>query len=176
MDPFILIATLWVIGIIIAVAIFRKSKGPKSPAKTKPTKQKKSKVKVKGHLMKPMKKMSSEAEKGKKLSVPPVQSRTEIVTDLFESKLAAIGLKASAASDYVPVSHTPLARFLKDLNVPESTVSAIIAGIMEEETEEDVKVIIEAASPELGLTGNELENAKDLAVEEWKNVKKISDT
>lgn len=173
MDPFILIVTLWIIGVIIAVAIFRRSKGPKAPGKVKPTKRKKSKVKVKGHLMKPIKKMVSEAEKGKKLSVPEVQSRHDIITDMFESKLAAIGLEAAAASDYVPVSHTPLARFLKDLNVPETTVSAIIAGIMEEDSEDDVKVIIEAASPELGLTGDELDNAKELAVEEWRNVKKI---
>ncbi|MGY5858976.1 MAG: hypothetical protein RTU63_06380 [Candidatus Thorarchaeota archaeon] len=179
-DPLILIASLWVIGIIIAVAIFRRPKGPKDPPKPKKQKkqkkQKASKEKAKGHLMKQMRKMSSEAEKGKKLSVPPVSSRQEIITDIFESKLAAIGLQASASSDYVPVSHTPLARFLKDLKVPEDTVSAIIAGIMEEETEDDVKIIIEAASPELGLVGDELENAKDLAVEEWRNVKKISQT
>jgi len=173
MNPFILIATLWIIGVIIAVAIFRKSKGSKAPGKVKPKKRKQSKVQVKGHLMKSMKKMASEAEKGKTLSVPQVQSRHEIITDMFESKLSTIGLTASAASDYVPVSHTPLARFLKDLKVPESTVSAIIAGIMEEESEGDVKIIIEAASPELGLTGDELDNAKDLAVEEWRNVRKI---
>ncbi|MHA1138328.1 MAG: hypothetical protein ACTSSE_17750 [Candidatus Thorarchaeota archaeon] len=175
MDPFILIATLWVVGIIIAVAIFRKSKVSKAPDKIKPRKQKKSKVKVKGHLMKPMQKMSSEAEKGKKLSVPPVRSRQEIITEMFESKTRAIGLKASTSSGHVPISHTPLARFLKDHNVEVDIVSAIIDGIMEEDSEENVRGIIEASSPELGLIGDELEKAKELAVQEWRNVKKITD-
>ncbi|MGY5872382.1 MAG: hypothetical protein RTV72_09065 [Candidatus Thorarchaeota archaeon] len=170
-DPLILIATLWVVGIIIAVAIFRRPKGPKDP--TQPKKPKKTKVKVKGHLVKQMQKMSSEAEKGKDLTVPPVRSRQEIITQMFESKTGAIGLTASTASGYVPVSYTPLARFLKERNVPEDTVSAIIAGIMEEENEEDVMAIIEAAadSPGVGLIGVELDKAKELAVEEWRNVK-----
>jgi hypothetical protein len=157
------------------VAIFRKSKGPKSPDKRKPAKTKKSKVKVKGHLMKPMKKMSGEAEKGKTLSVPPVRSRQQIVTEMFESKLGTLGLEASTSSGHVPISHTPLARFLKDRNVEVGIVSAIIDGIMEENSESNVRGIIEASSPELGLVGDELDKAKDLAVEEWRNVKKITD-
>ncbi|MFW9844058.1 MAG: hypothetical protein ACFFEV_05760 [Candidatus Thorarchaeota archaeon] len=150
----------------------KKSKGPKEPKKNEPKKKKRGKVK--GHLIKPMQKMESEAEKGKKLSVPPVRSRQEIITEMFESRLNAIGLEASASSGYVPVSKTRLARFLKEKNVPEDTVSAIIAGIMEEESEGGVRGIIEAASPELDLVGGELENAKDIAVEEWKNVKETS--
>jgi hypothetical protein len=174
MDPLILISTIWVIGILIAVAIFRKSKGPKKP--TKPKEQKKGKVKAKGYLIKPMKKMASEAEKGKQLSVPPVRTRQEIITEMFESKISDIGLKASTSSGYVPVSHTPLARFLKERNVAEDMVSAIIAGIMEEESEDAVMAIIVASadSPEIGLTGDELEKAKTLAVQEWRNVKKAS--
>ena len=152
----------------------KKPKGPKDPSKIKPKKQKK--VKLKGHLIKQMQKMESEAGKGKKLSVPPVRSRQGLITTTFESQLDGIGLQASASSGYVPVSHTPLARFLKDRNVAEDTVSAVIAGIMEEETQDDVKAIIIAASPELGLVGDELENAIDLAIEEWRNVKKISET
>ena len=175
MEPLILIVTLWVIGVIIAVAIFRKSKGPKAPGKTKPTKQKKSKVKVKGHLMKPMKKMSSQAEKGKKLSVPSVRSRQEIITEKFESTTSAIGLTASTSSGYVPVSYTPLAKFLKDLGVKDDIVSALLEGIMEAETEDDVRNIIEATSPELNLVGDELEKAKELSVQEWRNVKTSND-
>jgi hypothetical protein len=178
MDPLILIATIWVSGTLIFVAIFRKSKGQKPGKPKKPKKEKKKgKVKVKGHLMKPMKKMASEAEKGKKLSVPPVRTRQEIITEMFESKTSAIGLEASTSSGYVPVSYTPLARFLKERNVEEDMVSAIIAGIMEEESEEDVMSIIEAAadSPEINLIGDELEKAKTLAVEEWRNVKKPSE-
>lgn len=175
-DPLILIVTLWVIGMIIAVAIFRKPKGSKEPAK--PTKQKTSKVKVKGPLIKQMQKMSSEAERNKDLTVPPVRSRQEIVTEMFESKTRAIGLVASTSSGHLPMSYTPLARFLKERNVAEDTISAIIAGLMEEENEEDVKSIIEAAadSPGVNLIGAELNKAKMLAVEEWRNVKKPSET
>ncbi|TFG98266.1 hypothetical protein E4H12_06550 [Candidatus Thorarchaeota archaeon] len=175
-DPLILIVTLWIIGIIIAVAIFRKSQSSKGP--TKPTKQKTSKLKVKGHLMKQMQKMSSEAERDKDLTVPPVRSRQEIVSEMFESKTRAIGLEASTSIGHMPMSYTPLARFLKERNVAEDTVSAIIAGLMEEENEEDVKAIIEAAadSPGVNLFGPELNKAKMLAVEEWRNVKKPSET
>lgn len=174
-DPLILIATLWVVGIIIAVAIFRRPKGPKDP--TKPKKPKRTKIKAKGHLMKQIQKMDGQAEKGKELTVPPVRSRQEIITQLFESKTNAIGLKASTEGGFVPVSHTPLARFLKDRNVAEDTVSAIIVGIMEEENEADVRTIIEVAadSPEINLIGGELEKAKELAVEEWRNVRTPSD-
>jgi len=171
MDPLILIGTLWVIGIVIAVAIFRKSQASKSP-KTKPSKQMKSKVKVKGYLMKPMRKMASEAEKGKNLSVPQVRSRDEIITEMFESKLAEIGIKASTSSGHVPVSYTPFALYLKEREVSDDIVGALLEGIMEEDSEEKVKGIIIASSPELNLTGSELEKAIELAVEEWRNVRK----
>ena len=149
----------------------KKRQGPKDPKKDKPKKKKK--IKVKGHLIKQMQKMEGEAGKNKKLSVPPVRSRHEVITEMFESKTRAIGLEASTASGYVPVSYTPLARFLKERNVPEDTVSAIIDGIMEEKNEADVMAIIEASadSPEVDLIGDELEKAKALAAEEWRNVK-----
>ena len=169
-NPLILIATIWVIGIFIAVAIFRKPKGPKAPLE--PKKQKTSKVKVKGHLIKQMQKMSSETEKNKDLSVPPVRSRQEIITQMFESKTGAIGLEASTASGYVPVSHTPLAKYLKERAVAEDTVSAIIAGLMEEVTEDNVRSLIEGVAGSINLVGNELDIVKELAVEEWRNVRK----
>jgi len=171
-DPLILIGTLWVIGIVIAVAIFKKSKEVKAPGKTKPSKQKRDSVKVKGYLMKPMRKMASEAEKGKKLSVPQVRSRDEIITEMFESKLEEIGIKPSTSSGHVPVSYTPLAIYLKEREVTDDIVGALLEGIMEEDSEEDVKGILIASSPELGLVGSELEKAINLAVEEWRNVKK----
>ncbi|TFH10194.1 MAG: hypothetical protein E4H14_02990 [Candidatus Thorarchaeota archaeon] len=152
----------------------RKPKGPNDPKKTKPEKQKKSQGKVKGHLIKQMQKMESEAGKDRKLTVPPVRSRQEIITEMFESQLSVIGLEASTASGYIPASKTPFAVFLKERDVHEDIVSAVIDGIMEEETEKGVRAIIEAASPELGLSGNELEKVKDLAVEEWRNVRETS--
>ncbi len=177
-DPVTLIAIFWIVGIVIAVVLLKRSKGSKKPKDLpKPKKPKRSKIKVKGHLMKQIQKMEGQAEKNKKLTVPPVHSRQEIITQIFESKTNAIGLEASAAGGYVPVSYTPLARFLKDHNVAEDTVSAIIVGIMEEESEEDVRTILEVAadSPEIDLTGDELEKAKELAVEEWRNVKASTD-
>ncbi len=173
-DPLILIAIFWIVGIVIAVVLLKRSKGSKKPKDLKePKKPKKSKIKAKGHLMKQIQKMEGQAEKDKELTVPPVRSRQEIITQLFESKTNAIGLEASTAGGFVPVSYTPLARFLKDRNVAEDTVSAIIAGIMEEETAESVMAIIEAAadSPGVNLIGDELDKAKELAVEEWRNVK-----
>ena len=149
----------------------KKSDGSKKPKKIEPKKKKKGKVK--GHLIKQMQKMESEAAKDKTLTVPQVRSRQQIIVDMFESKINAIGLKASSASGYIPVSYTPLARYLKERNVHEDTVSAIIDGMMEEESEDDVMAIIEAAadSPEVNLVGAELEKAKALAVEEWRNVR-----
>jgi len=46
-----------------------------------------------------------------------------------------------------------------------------------EESEADVRTIIEVAadSPEVNLTSDELEKAKELAVEEWRNVKTPSE-
>lgn len=180
-NPLILIITIWIIGVIIAIVLYRRSKGEKPEKGETPEKggklakePKKSKIKVKGPLMKQMGKMVSEIDKGKELTVPPIRSREEITTQMFESKMNAIGLEASKSSGYVPVSYTPLARFLKERGVPEDTVSAIIAGILEEEGEAEVRAIIDAAaeSPEVNLVGNELEKAKQLAVDEWANVKK----
>ncbi|TFG29579.1 hypothetical protein EU527_15665 [Candidatus Thorarchaeota archaeon] len=171
-DPLILILTLWIVGVIVGIAVFRRPKGSKEEKPEK--KAKKPKIKVKGPLMKQMDKMMNEAEKGKELTVPPVRSRDEIITDMFESKMNSIGLQASTASGYIPMSYTPLARFLKERGVPEDTVNAIITGILEEENETDVRAIIEATaeSPEVNLVGEELEKAKQLAVDEWSHIKK----
>ena len=177
-DALILIAIFWIVGIVIAVFLLKRTKGSKkSKDIIEPKKPKRTKIKAKGHLMKQIQKMDGQAEKGKELTVPPVRSRQEIITQLFESKTNAIGLEASTEGGFVPVSYTPLARFLKDRNVAEDTVSAIIVGIMEEENEADVRTIIEVAadSPEVDLTGDELEKAKELAVEEWRNVKAPSE-
>ena len=173
-NPLILIAIFWIVGIVIAVVLLKRSKGSKKPKDLKePKTPKRSKIKVKGHLMKQIQKMEGQAEKDKELTVPPVRSRQEIITEMFESKTNAIGLEASKEGGFVPVSYTPLARFLKDHNVAEDTVSAIIDGLMEEENAESVKAIIEAAadSPEINLIGDELDKAKELAVQEWRNVK-----
>ncbi len=175
-NPLVLILTIWIIGVIVAVAIFRRPKGTKDEKPLKETK--KTKLKAKGPLMKQIGKMMSDADRGKELTPPPVHTRREIISDMFESKMNAIGLEASTASGYVPVSYTPLARFLKDLEVPEDTVGAIIEAILEANDEDEVRGIIVAAaeSPEVNLVGNELNKAIQLAINEWANIRNTSES
>jgi hypothetical protein len=91
--------------------------------------------------------------------------------------MKSVGLKPSSDSGYIPVSYTPLARFLKDRGVQDDTIGAILAGLMEEETAESVRGIIDAAAdtPGVDLIGEELEKAKLLGVEEWKNLRRSKD-
>jgi hypothetical protein len=154
--PLVVIVFIWIIAGVIGAMYLRRSR----------TKI----AKVKGPLMKQIGKMIGETEKAKGLSVPAVRSRQEIITQMFESQMHAIDLEPSTDSGYIPVSHTPLARFLKQRGVPDDTIGAILAGLMEEEHEAEVRAIIEAAadSPDINLVGDELDKAKDLAVEEWK--------
>jgi hypothetical protein len=158
-DPLFLIVIVWILAALAAAIWVRR---PRTKV-----------AKVKGPLMKQIGKMIGETEKGNKLSVPAVRTRQEIITRMFESKMDAIGLEPSKDGGYIPVSSTPLARFLKERGVPDDTINAILAGLMEEERETEVRAIIDAAadSPEINLVGNELDKAKDLAVEEWKNLR-----
>jgi hypothetical protein len=158
-DPLVLIAIACIIVVAVAAARTRR---PRTKI-----------ANVKGPLMKQMGKMIRETEKRTTLSVPTVRSRQEIVTQMFESKMHAIDLKPSTDSGYVPMSHTPLSRFLKERGVPDDTISAILAGLLEEEHEAEVRDIIDAAadSPDVNLIGNELDKAKELAVEEWKSLR-----
>ncbi len=174
LHPLTLIIIIWLIAAIIGGIWVRKPK--EKAAKTKPAKTKVAKAKptkFKGPMMKQIKKMIGETEKGKNLSVPSVRTRQEIITQLFESKMNLINLTPSTDSGYVPVSHTPLARFLKERGVADDTISAILAGLMEEEHEAEVRNIIDATadSPEVNLIGHELDEAKELAVEEWKRLR-----
>jgi hypothetical protein len=129
-------------------------------------------------VMKQMLRMTSELDKGKEVSEPVVRSRQDIITQKFNSQMQAAGLEPSTSSGYVPVSHTPLARFLIERGVQNDTVSAILDGLMEEENETDVQAIIDAAAdtPGVDLTGAELEKAKQLAVDEWNNVRRSRET
>lgn len=170
-EPLFLIVIVWILAAVAAAIWVRR---PRAKTAEVPKVAKVSKVaKVKGPLMKQIGKMMGETEKGKKLTVPPVRSRQEIITQMFESKMDAIGLEPSKDGGYIPVSSTPLARFLKERGVPDDTINAILAGLMEEEQETEVRAIIDAAadSPEINLVGSELDRAKDLAVEEWKNLR-----
>ncbi|MHA1950574.1 MAG: hypothetical protein ACW987_11975 [Candidatus Thorarchaeota archaeon] len=128
-------------------------------------------------VVRQMRRMISEVDKDRDLAEPSVRSRQDIITTKFETQMKSVGLKPSSDSGYIPVSYTPLARFLKDRGVQDDTIGAILAGLMEEETAESVRGIIDAAAdtPGVDLIGEELEKAKLLGVEEWKNLRRSKD-
>jgi hypothetical protein len=125
-------------------------------------------------VLKQIHRMTSEIDKGKNLSQPVVRSRQDIITEKFNSQMKDIGLEPATDSGYIPASYTPLARFLKERGLNDDTISAILAGLMEEQNETDVQAIIDAAAdtPGVDLIGPELEKAKQLAVDEWNNVRR----
>ncbi|MHA2113860.1 MAG: hypothetical protein ACXABM_00050 [Candidatus Thorarchaeota archaeon] len=129
-------------------------------------------------VVKQMRRMMMEVDRDREIVEPSVQSRQDIITEKFEVQMKAIGLEPSKDSGYIPVSYTPLARFLIERGVHNDTVGAILAGLMEEETEESVRGIIDAAAdtPGVDLTGQELDKAKQLAVDEWTNLRRSTAT
>ncbi len=99
-----------------------------------------------------------------------VRSRQEIISDLFESKVRAVGLEPASASDHIPLFRTPLARYLLEHGIPEDIVEAVMSGIHAEDSEEGVRRLILAASdtPSVKLLDAEVETAQEMAVKEWK--------
>lgn len=156
LEPFVQYLIIVIVIGAIAGAVARRSRGPR---KSKMTKR--------------MERMIGDVEKGRDVRVHEVKSRQAIITNLFESRMRAIGLEPTTESGYIPVSYTPLAKFLGERGVPDDIVSAITSGLKEEETEEAVRSIIEAAvgTPEVDLTPTETERAQDLAVEEWNRLR-----
>jgi hypothetical protein len=130
----------------------------------------------KSEIGKQIKKMLSATEKGKLPDAPDTRSRQELITEMFEEKLEELDMKPSSDSGYIPVSLTPLAQKLLQCGVSDEIVSAILAGLQEVESELSVKDIIDAAaeSPEVHLTGKDLEEAKELAVDEWKRLRGLA--
>ena len=129
-------------------------------------------------VVKQMRRMMMEVDRDREIMEPSVQSRQDIITKKFESQMSAIGLDPSKDSGYVHASYTPLARFLIERGVNDDTVGAILAGLMEEATEESVRGIIDAAAdtPGVDLIGPELDKAKQLAVDEWNNLRRSTAT
>lgn len=154
---------LFAIVMIVVVAVVRRST--------------RSKTSVGIPAVKQMRRMILDVEKEREITEPAVKSRQEIISKIFDSQMNSIGLEPSSDSGYVPVSYTPLAKFLKDRGVHDDTIGAILDGLKEVETEEDVREIIDAAAdtPGVDLTGEELEKAKQLAVNEWTNVRGSKD-
>ncbi len=124
-------------------------------------------------LLRELRDVRSAIERGRDFEPPSVRSRQEIVTDLFASKLLTIGLLPASATGHIPVSRTPLAQILRQHGLSDDVVDAITQGIRDEATEEDVMAIVEAAaeSPGSTLRGQDLERAKQLAVEEWRRTR-----
>lgn len=151
---------LFALAMVIVVIVARRVTGSKSQSGVP--------------VLKQMRRMVSEVDREKEMIEPAVQSRQDIITKKFNSQIQAIGLEPGTDSGYVPVSHTPLARFLIERGVHENTVSAILAGLMEEESEAQVRAIIDAAAdtPDVDLTGEELAKAQGLAVIEWTNLRR----
>ncbi len=151
---------LFVVAMIIVVVVARRVSGPRSPSEVP--------------VLRQIRRMVSEIDKEKDMTEPAVQSRQDIIIKKFNSQMHAISLEPSTDSGYIPASHTPLARFLKERGVHEDTISAILDGLMEEENEKEVRAIIGAAAgtSEVDLTGAELEKAQDLAVIEWTNLRR----
>lgn len=115
-------------------------------------------------------------EKDKKFEVKETLTRQDIISDLFERKMRSIGIEPSKDSGYIPTSQTPLARYLRRFDIEDDIIDAILAGLAEVETENSVREIIEAAAdtPDLELEGDELKEAQELAVEEWKKMRRIA--
>jgi hypothetical protein len=128
-------------------------------------------------IIKNLRKMSSEVEKGKNPKVPETQSREEIISSQFRNDLASIGLTPSLDSNYIPSAQTPLAKFLRKFGVSDEIIDAILAGLAEEENEDSVREIIGAAAdtPEFNLKGEYLIRAMDLAVDEWRKMNRTDD-
>lgn len=161
MDPMFLYLVLFFIMLAVVIFAARRRRGPsRSPVVGK------------------IQKMIGDVEKERSVKVPDVKSRDTIITEKFESEMKSIGLQPSTESGYIPVSYTPLARFLAERGIANDIASAISAGLKEEQTEEDVRNIIDAAAgtPDIDLTPDEVKKAQDLAVEEWLRVRKSGGT
>ncbi|MFW9927186.1 MAG: hypothetical protein ACFFDM_10520, partial [Candidatus Thorarchaeota archaeon] len=117
-------------------------------------------------VVKQMRRMILDVEKEREITTTNVKSRQELITSMFDFQMNAIGLEPVTDSGYIPVSQTPLARYLKERGVQNDTIDAILTGLMEEENEEHVRAIVDATAdtPGVDLTGEELEKAKQLAL------------
>ncbi|MDF1539140.1 MAG: hypothetical protein P1Q69_09565 [Candidatus Thorarchaeota archaeon] len=126
-------------------------------------------------IIKRIQKMRKLIEKDKQFSVSETRTREDIITELFTGKMNAIGIIPSSDSGYIPTSQTPLARYLRRFGVVDDIIDAILAGLAEEETEQAVRDIIEAAAetPEINLDGDYLKQAQELAVDEWDKLRRI---
>ena len=150
--PAVYVAAILLVLVVLGVAIRMRPKGPEGPP-----------------IITYMSKMISRIQKGKPIKDVPGKSRQDIITESFEEKMHAVGLQPSTDSGHIPTSRTPLAKYLLDRGVAESTTDAIVNELGKLESKEAVKEIMDAAAEGEGVsfTGVELDMAKQLALEEW---------
>ena len=150
--PAIYVVALLIVLIVLVVAIKRRPKGPAGPP-----------------IITYMSKMMSRIEKGKPIKDVPSKSRRHIITESFEEKMHAVGMQPSTDSGHIPTSRTPLAKYLLDHGVAESTTDVIISELGALESKEAVNDILDAAAEGEGVsfTDLELNMTKQLALEEW---------
>ena len=108
-------------------------------------------------IIKQMRKMMSRIEKGKPIKDVPVKSRQDIITESFGEKMHAVGLQPSTDSGHIPASRTPLAKYLLDHGVTESTTDAIVSELSALESKEAVKEILDAAAEGEGVSFTSVE-------------------
>lgn len=80
-------------------------------------------------------------ETEKELVKHPLRTRQEIVTEIFESKMHIIGLEPSKDSGYIPLSETPLARFLRSKGISDDAVEEIIHDLQDEPEASRMEII-----------------------------------
>lgn len=103
----------------------------------------------------------TEIESGKLPEMPQLRSRLDIISTIFEMKLSQVGIEPSlTVSDIPSPSQTPLAKYLRRLNVHDDIIDAILSAVSEEGDEEAIHEIIEAVAdtPEIYMHGDELEH------------------
>ncbi len=119
--------------------------------------------------IKQVKKLLKSVQKDKRLPELKVASRQEIITKLFMDRMAAADIRPSSDFGHMPVSYTPLARFLRERGLKDDIIEAIQAGIMEESTEDNVRALVvdTVDALDISLSSEEIQQIQELAIEEW---------
>ncbi|TXT57354.1 MAG: hypothetical protein BAJATHORv1_10054 [Candidatus Thorarchaeota archaeon] len=160
LDPIVLVLLIVVI-VIIAIAASRR--GPKAPSGPP-------EVKI-------MLKMKSTVEKGRDVESPPVKSREEIISDMYESKLEEIGIKPPKEGGHIPlVASSDLSQKLVEYQeqmgaISDDDIEATVEGIHSAEGAREVTDIIDMVADVIGLDEDDKKELQQLAHQEWKRHK-----
>jgi hypothetical protein len=113
--------------------------------------------------------MHSAIKKGNQPDIPVTRSRQDITSELFESKMNKIGLEPASEAGFIPVSTGDFADYMIEHGVDPDTMRAILDDLPTLKREEMFDVV-EAATEmrDVDFTNREVEEAKKLALNEWK--------